>query len=120
MWYAETGRCLNCDSRYCYTECHAGQPGYAYVVYHGWATFDVADSMERLGTTPEVYWFDAVPDPDPEKDAPRARRIAAAQRRNAIATVLAEWGPLLDPDSINSLTDQIDAAIAISQIGATS
>jgi hypothetical protein len=49
----EDGRCMTCDGRYCGSECH-GRPGYVWLVGYGWASPQVAKTMEARGRT--VYW----------------------------------------------------------------
>ena len=39
-------RCGRCDSRYCYTACYAGAPGYVYVVGQGYIPFGDAAEIE--------------------------------------------------------------------------
>lgn len=45
----EIGRCLICDSRYCYSGCFADNPAYVYVTGQGWTHWEKAARFEEAG-----------------------------------------------------------------------
>lgn len=49
------GRCSGCDSRYCWDECDADNPNYAYVVGRGWVQVAEAEAIP-FGTVHRIDW----------------------------------------------------------------